>query len=308
MILAAGLGTRMLPHTRRMPKPIFPLLNKTLLDSALDLVRPLSPQVVVVNAHHLAKMVAGHLEDHDCGMRVEVSIEEKIMGTAGGIKAAQKWLEGDDIAVVNSDVITEVDWEGMRAFHTQRGALATLMLRQAPEAASYGALHVDDQGKITKFLDSVGPSHDPTAIPMMFTGVSILSPAMLERIPAGRPVDISTEIYRPMTEKGEALYGFVSTGRWTDAGTTANYHKAVMDELDKTPALTLTGGKDLKYVWIRPPVYIERGAHIRAGCILGPRVAIHSGSTLGACVYMRNCVVLPGRGVRSGACLEGEVI
>ncbi|MDH5510633.1 MAG: NDP-sugar synthase, partial [Nitrospinota bacterium] len=286
MILAAGLGTRMLPHSRMLPKPMMPLLGRTLLEVAINTAKGLNPDLVVVNAHHLADKLVDYIHSHDFGIRVEVSREKDILGTAGGIKAAQKWLAGEDFAVINSDVIAEVDWDGMMRMHRRRGALATLMLRASPHAQEYGAICVDKDGKITRFLDSFGPGHSPDQAPMMFTGVSIISCAMLDRIPDGRAVDISGEIYRPMTSAGEALYGFPSGGDWVDVGTTAHYHKVVMGMLEENPEMVETGGKDYKYVKINPPVYIDPEAHIREGCILGPHVAIHAGATLGAGVYL----------------------
>lgn len=287
---------------------MMPLLDRTLLQVAIDTVLPLDPEVVVVNAHHLADKLERYIRGRDFGAPVVVSRERNILGSAGGIKAAQKWLGGGDFAVVNSDVIAQVDWEGMQKIHRENNSLATLMLREAPLGSDYGSLCVDGEGRITRFLDSVNSGYEQSQKPMMFTGISILSGEMLERIPAGRAVDISRELYRPMTERREALYGHISTGSWTDAGTTALYHKVVMDMLDQNPELVETGGKEYAHVKIIPPVYIDPQAHIRAGCILGPRVAIHARATLGACVYMKNCVVLPGRGVRSGGALEGEVL
>ena len=308
MVLAAGLGTRMLPHTRRLPKPLMPVLGKTLLDIAIETIKGINPGLVVVNSHHLAEKLQRHIRERDFGVPVEISHEPQILGTAGGIKAAEKWLAGDHFAVINSDVLTEPDWEPMLAFHKQRGALATLMLREDPNAAGYGALYMDETGKITRFLTSANSGYNEEQKPMMFTGVSILSPEIFDLIPPGRAVDISTEIYRPLTEKSGALYGYGYKGDWVDAGSVALYHRVVMDRLKREPEMVFTGGKEWRYLKLRPPVYIHPGAHIRAGCIIGPNVAIHAGSVLGTCVYLKNCVVLPHRHVRSGGALEGEVI
>ncbi|MDH5639283.1 MAG: NDP-sugar synthase, partial [Nitrospinota bacterium] len=294
--------------TRMLPKPMMPLLGRTLLEVAIDTAKRLDPDLVVVNAHHLAQKLENYIHNHDFGVRVEVSREKDILGTAGGIKAAQKWLAGDDFAVINSDIIADVDWEGMLRAHRERGALATLMLRTSPHAEEYGALYMDKAGQITRFLDSVGPGHLANQEPLMFTGISILSGAMLERIPDGRGVDISGEIYRPMTAKGEALFGFVSGGDWVDVGTTAHYHKMVMEMLEANPRMVETEGKEYTDVTFHPPVYIDPKARISAGCILGPHVAIHAEATLGAGVHLKNCVVLPGQSVRSGAALEDMVV
>ncbi len=308
MILAAGLGVRLLPHTKRIPKPLFPILDKTLLQLAIETALGAGPDIIVVNTHHLAGKIAEFLNGRDFGGEIKISHEPELLGTAGGIKAAEKWLKGGDFAVVNSDIIVEVDFEAMLGAHRAAGAVATLMLRDNPDTERYGSVCVNDDGKVTRFLTAKNSDYEESQKLLMFTGVSILSPGIFERIPAGRPVEISSEIYSPMVKAGEPLYGFASKAAWTEAGTVENYHKAVMSRFDTHSGKIGIPEKKLEYVRIRPPVHIDPKVFIRAGSTIGPKVAIHSGSVIGASVLLKNCVVTPGSSVRNGAVLEGEVI
>jgi len=183
------------------------------------------------------------------------------------------------------------------------------MLRGNPDPAIYGPLCVNQKGKVVRFVNTKNRDLSGSEPLLMFTGVSMMSPDIFERIPAGRSVEISSEIYSPMVKAGEPLYGYVTEGEWTDAGSMENYHRAVMARFKETCATSIgMTKKSLQYVTIRPPVHIDPGVHIRAGSTIGPNVAIHRGSVIGSSVLLKNCVVTPRSNVRSGAFLDGEVI
>lgn len=308
MILAAGLGTRLLPLTKRIPKPLLPVIDKTLLEIAIETACKADPNLIVINASYLSGKIIEFLRGRDFGVEIRVSIEPDIRGTAGGIKAAQRWLNKDDFGVINSDIITTVDWDALKKTHKSSNATATLMLRDNPDPAIYGPVCLNDEGRVIRLVDTKNLDLRGTEPLLMFTGVSILSPAIFEHIPAGRVVDISSEIYSPMVSAGEPLFGHLSQTEWTDAGTVENYHKAVMARL-KTWATSIgMTERSLEYITIRPPVHIDTGVRIRAGSIIGPNVAIHEGSVIGSSVLLKNCVVTPRSNIRSGAFLENEVI
>jgi NDP-sugar pyrophosphorylase family protein len=93
LILAAGLGTRLLPLTRATPKPMFPVMNKPLLEHCIELLRAHNIRDIAINLHHLPDKISNYLGDGQAfGVRLTYSREETILGTAGGIKALQHFL------------------------------------------------------------------------------------------------------------------------------------------------------------------------------------------------------------------------
>ena len=102
MILSAGLGTRLLPFTKNLPKPLFPVLGKTLLELAIDTAKKANPNVIVINTHHLAGMIADFISGRDFGVEIIISHEDQLLGTGGCLKHAEKYLQGDLFAVINS--------------------------------------------------------------------------------------------------------------------------------------------------------------------------------------------------------------
>lgn len=264
-----------------------------MLGIAIRTVLKTRPSRIVVNAHHLQEKITEYINSHDFGVEIIVIREEgRILGTAGGIKNAEPYLRGSDFAVLNSDVIMDPPWEMMKAVHRSRRALATLALRANPDPARYGVLCVDGEEMVTRYLDARAPGHDEDAEPFMFTGASIVSPAIFDLIPPGRPVDISGEVYKPLVSKGGALFGVNSFSSWLDLGTTADYHKTVMEAF-RDMTSSVVESRIPTSVRLEHPVYIERGAVIGDGAVIGPNVAIHKGAVVGAGARLANCVVLP---------------
>ena len=132
MILAAGLGTRLRPLTDERPKALVEISGRTLLDITLERLRGSGVSEVIVNVHHFADMVVEHLEaNENFGMRIEVSREESLLDTGGGLrKAAWFFLEGDPpdepFVLHNVDVISTIDLERMIGHHRSRESLASL--------------------------------------------------------------------------------------------------------------------------------------------------------------------------------------
>lgn len=136
MILAAGLGTRLRPLTDDRPKALVEVAGRTLLEIALSRLRAFGVREVIVNTHHYADMICSYLEANDnFGMRVEVSREDVLLDTGGGLKKAAWFFLKDDASqgapfiLHNVDVLSNIDLASMMRFHTDHNALATLAVQ-----------------------------------------------------------------------------------------------------------------------------------------------------------------------------------
>ena len=136
MILAAGLGTRLLPLTDTRPKALVELSGRTLLEITLSRLRTFGVTEVIVNVHHFADLVIDYLKSHNnFGMRIEVSREEVLLDTGGGLKKAA-WFFLEDSSRLdepfflhNVDVISNIDLRCMQQFHKENHALTTLAVQ-----------------------------------------------------------------------------------------------------------------------------------------------------------------------------------
>ncbi len=143
MILAAGLGTRLRPLTDHRPKALVEISGRTLLEITLSCLRSFGVTEVIINVHHFADMIVDYLKaKKNFGMRIEVSREEVLLDTGGGLKKAAWFFLEDSSGVKSSlldepfllhnvDVISTIDLRRMLQFHTENQALATLADRFA---------------------------------------------------------------------------------------------------------------------------------------------------------------------------------
>ncbi len=241
MILAAGLGERLRPETLKKPKPLFAIGSTNMLRNAIGYLAKNGIREIAVNAHHLAQMIKDEIdsiEKDDVVFHVAFHfIEEKeIMGTAGGIKGAERFIAGSEFVVLNSDVLLDLDLKEAVEFHRSKNALATLVVRDNPEPEKFGTLEVDSDGRLVRFLAHFSPDFPrkkSERLIKMFTGLQIFSPDIFTHIPSGRPVDISTEVYPKLVESGAPVFTFEYGGYWADIGSHEAYKAAQRDVEEK---------------------------------------------------------------------------
>jgi NDP-sugar pyrophosphorylase family protein len=214
MILAAGFGTRLRPLTDTVPKALVPVAGRPLIEYSLLLLKAHGIEEVVINLHHLGEKVRALLGDGSFyGLRITYSPEDPILESGGGIKNAQPFLDGETFAVLNCDTITDLDLYALLAAHRKIKATATLVLRPDPEAARYGILETNAEGRIRRFLGQP-PEVNESLSQYMFTGLQVLEPRVFTFMPEVKPFSTTRVTYPAMLQAGEPLYGFVHTGTW----------------------------------------------------------------------------------------------
>ncbi len=231
MILAAGLGTRLRPLTETIPKPLLPVGGTPLIVWNLLLLRAGGIRDVIINLHYLGSMIEEALGDGArWDMHIAYSNEPALLGTGGGLKAAEDFFEGESFLVINGDTLIGLDLPALLQFHRSRNGVATLVLRDDPQAERWGAVESDSQEAILRIngqgRDRVG---SPTvAHTRMFAGVHILHPSIFDDALNGKPFSI-IDSYTNALAAGSPLLGFVHAGYWSDVGTLARYSQAQVD-------------------------------------------------------------------------------
>ncbi|MDH5542528.1 MAG: nucleotidyltransferase family protein [Nitrospinota bacterium] len=233
MILAAGRGNRLRPETDTLPKPLFKIGNTNMIRNALGYLLASGITDIAVNLHHLGKLIEKELS-WNVRDRINLHLvhEEIMMGTAGGIKGAEDFLSGSTFAVINSDILTDINLEEAIAIHRSNNALATLVVRDNPQPSSISTLSAHTDGRLARFIDTKAPCYnlenlDPVL--KMFTGVAVYSPEIFKHIPGGRPCDISTEVFPKLIEADLPVYTYNHKGYWADIGTHQSFTAARMD-------------------------------------------------------------------------------
>ncbi len=278
MILAAGRGTRLLPHTAVWPKPLMPVAGRPALFHAIDRVRPLAPEPLVVNCHHLAPLVRAALAGQP---GVVVQVEERLLGTGGALARARRWFSPDRCLVVaNSDVIHDIDLCALLARHHASGAPVSLVLHDRPP---FNKVRVDAEGRVVSF-SATGPGC------LAFTGIHFLDSRLLCRLPDTAPLDV-IDWYRSLIASGIPVQGLVVRGhQWCDIGT-----------VDALLALHDRLAVDRPVLWRDPggvvadDVAVEEWAVVSAGCRVGPGAVL------------RRAILLPGVRVVAGVVVRDRL-
>jgi len=243
MILAAGLGTRLGPLTKDRPKALVEVEGRTLLEITLSRLREVGVRQVIVNVHHFADMVVEYLKaNNNFGMHIEVSREDVLLDTGGGLKKAAWFFledlhrEDEPFILHNVDVISTIDLERMVRFHKERRALATLAV-QGRETSRYllfdeqlrlcGRLSGSDQQ--TEFVHS---SQQLGVQALAFSGIHVISPRIFPMISEDGVFSIITSYLR-LAQQGERIIGFrADEYYWRDLGRPENVAQAEKDFKD----------------------------------------------------------------------------
>jgi NDP-sugar pyrophosphorylase family protein len=237
MILAAGLGTRLRPLTDQRPKALVEINGRTLLEITLGRLRSFGVGEVIINVHHFADMVAEYLRANDnFGMEIEISREEVLLDTGGGLKKAAHFFlqssnRGDEPFILhNVDVLSTIDLGRVVQFHNEHRSLATLAV-QHRDTSRY--LLFDGQlqlcGRRTK---NEQPDIVRTADPLQalaFSGIHIVSPRMLAMLTEDGAFSIIAAYLR-LAGLGEKISGFPADEYyWLDLGKPENVEQAADD-------------------------------------------------------------------------------
>ena len=291
LILAGGEGTRLRPLTSAVPKPVVPLANRPFITFMLDWLEHHGFDDIVMSCGFLADGVRRVLGPGDRdGLTIRYIDELEPLGTAGAVKLAEPMLD-ERFAVLNGDILTDLDLSSVARFHEERGARATLTLVPVDDPSSYGVILTDDEGRVSAFIEKPqgeAPSN------LINAGAYVLEREVLRDIPEGRAVSFEREVFPALVGKG--LFGVRRGGYWLDIGTPERYLQATRDILTGAVETAVRPGvgpgtqADDAQETLHEPLLTGASCRIAAGAEVGPY------ATLGD-----RCVVEGGAVVRGSA-------
>lgn len=316
VILAGGEGTRLRPISMGMPKTMVPLLERPVMEHLIRLLRRNNITDICVALCHQGQAVMDYFAD---GQSLDVHLtyctEQVPLGTAGSVKNCAEVLGGEDFLVIGGDSVCDLDLTKAVDFHREKNALATMVICSHPRPLEYGMVLTDSQGRVEQFLEK--PSWGQVFTNMVNTGIYILSPKVLDRIPAGERRDFAGDIFPAMLESGQALYACPVEGYWRDMGDCESYLECVTDALSGKVKLELGLEARTPGVWsadpvpegvtIIPPCWIGPEVYVGSGSLIGPHVVLERGSTVGRRSLVQRCVLMDAQ-VGDRATLYGAVL
>ncbi|MEN9245469.1 MAG: NDP-sugar synthase [Thermostichales cyanobacterium BF4_bins_65] len=334
MILAAGKGTRVRPITYLIPKPMIPILQKPVMEFLIELLRQHGFDQIMINTSHLADQIENYFRDgQQWGVHLGFSFEgyfhngqpvAQALGSAGGMRKIQDFSGFFDstFAVLCGDALIDLNLTEVVRFHKQKGALATIVLREVPkeEVSSYGVVVVDEEGRIKQFQEK--PKQEEALSTTINTGIYVFEPEVFDYIPSGVEYDIGGDLFPKLAAAGVPFYGVNMDFQWVDIGKTSDYWQAIMKVLRgevngvKVPGIEIAPGvwsginvrMNLSRVNIVPPVYIGASSWIGDGVtILGP-TAIGAGCILNQGAVIDQSVIFNYTHVARGVTLRRRMV
>jgi NDP-sugar pyrophosphorylase family protein len=223
VVMAGGFGTRLLPLTSDVPKPMLPVGDRPLLQRTIEKLRDAGIRRVNVTTHYLSEKISSHFGDgRSYGVEIAYVTEERPLGTAGGLALLAE-QEGP-LLVVNGDILCTMDFRDFVAYHQKNGADITVCVRKHDVKIPYGVVECDGP-RLVKVKEK------PSVSFLVNAGIYLLEPSVRRFIPPGERFDM-TDLISRLLEHGRPVATYPIVGYWLDVGHHDDYRKAQMDVVE----------------------------------------------------------------------------
>ena len=294
ILLVGGMGTRLMPLTRDMPKPMLPIAGLPVTEHQLLAAKRAGVRTIVLATSYLSEVFTPYFGDGSkWGLDVRYAVEETPLGTGGAIKNAAAALnltaESDEpIVIFNGDVLSSHDLGKQIREHVANRADVTLHLTHVDDARAYGCVPVDENGRVTAFLEKMENPITNT----INAGSYVFHPSVIETIAANTVVSVERDVFPALVTAGKKIYGYVEDAYWLDIG---------------TPRALLAGSRHLvggefkvgATSKIAATAQLQDGTSVGERCTIDENVLISgsiicAGSEVGAGSEIRNSFIAPG--------------
>ncbi len=309
VILVGGEATRLRPLTCNTPKIMVPVLNRPFFEHLIGYLKEQNIIDIVLAVGKSLEQIQDYFGDGSkLGVRIVYSIEDFPMGTAGAVKNAERFLD-DSFIVFNGDVFTDIDLRMMMQLHHENKAIASLALTTVDDPTIYGLVETDSQGRVKRFIEK--PSWDKVTTNMINAGIYVLEPDILSYITPSTFSMFERDVFPPLLDEGQAIYGYTFQDYWIDIGTPDKYLKLHHDLLQR-----YIGNKGIKFegesfvhssAQIEGPAvigescFIDRNSIMKGPAVLGARCRVEEGAVIEGAILWQDCKI--GRGARLRHCL-----
>lgn len=220
LLLAAGHGTRMKPLTDSLPKCLLPVRGVPMLEIWLELCRRYGILEVLINVHAHAAMVRAFLRKLSSSVKVHVSEEKLLLGSAGTLRSNRQWFEeSGPFWIFYSDVLTTADLGAILDLHRARSTVATLGVYEVADPTRCGIVTLNDQDVVIDFVEKPQRPSGRLA----FSGIMVVEPAVFDFVPEKTPADIGFDVLPQLVGKMAAYH---VRDYLLDVGTLENYQAA----------------------------------------------------------------------------------
>jgi len=306
ILLVGGMGTRLMPLTRDTPKPMLPLAGLPVTEHQILAAKRAGITTIVLATSYLSEIFTPYFGDGSrWGIKIAYAVEETPLGTGGAIKngaAALNLPAGSDepIVIFNGDVISSHNLAKQIQEHIAHRADVTLHLTHVKDARAYGCVPVDEDGRVSAFLEKM----DNPITNTINAGSYVFHPSVIDTIAANTVVSVERDVFPALVAAGKKIYGYIEDSFWLDIG---------------TPAALLAGSQhlvaaDFKVAatsQIAPSAKLSEGTSVGEQCTIEDNVVITgsiicAGVHIGAGSEVVNSFVAPGTRIGANTKIIGN--
>ena len=221
VVLAGGKGSRLLPHTAEIPKPLVPVGDRPIVEYMLARLKKAGAKRVVMAVNHMAGLIEKGLGDGSkFGLDLEYSHEERSLSTVAPLKLIADLP--DHFVVCNADVLTDLDIAALFRTHAESGAMLTVAVYRRTENIDYGVLEMAPDLTVTSF------SEKPDYSFVVSMGVYVFSKAALAYVPDDGPFGFDQLMFALLGAR-QKMQAYPYDGYWLDIGRPDDYEVANQD-------------------------------------------------------------------------------
>lgn len=303
MVMSAGVGSRLDPLTRFIPKPLVPIANKPVMDILFEKLVSLGIKDVICNTYYLADKIIERYKNNNLGINFNYIKEETLSGTAGGVKKCQPFFdEGECFLVLSADGLSNADLKKGIEIHKNSGALATIGIKKIAleEIPKFGVVVTDEDGFITQFQEK--PSVEEAKSNCINTGIYIFDYKIFDYIPENTFYDFAKNVF-PILLKEHAINTFRVDEYWSDIGTIEQYKQSTDDlfsgkcNFTHSSVVELASGK-----------YISDNALIPASVKFLGNSVIGKNSIIGENVTIENSIIWDNVKIADNSYISNSII
>lgn len=222
VVLAGGVGSRLRPWTRSIPKPLLPMLDLTLLERVVEAIPTEMIDEIIVAGGYKVDMIESYFQSKDVDFDVRIVPEDEPLGTGGALGNCRDVVSGT-FACFNGDIVSSLKIEPMLELHRTNGGVGTLALWEVEDPTRFGIVGVDDEHKIQRFMEK--PKPEQVFSNLINAGSYIFEDDVFDWMPRGRH-SIERDVF-PKLAEANFLNGQQFEGYFIDAGTPTAWMEGV---------------------------------------------------------------------------------
>lgn len=304
IIMAGGFGTRIQPLTHAVPKPMLPVVNRPMIEIIVARLKAAGIDEIIILLYFMPEVIQGYFKDgSDFGVKITYVLPDDDYGTAGALKCAEPYVEGDDVLVISGDLVCDFDLGKIIRFHRLKHSRLTITLTSVENPLQFGVVIADEEGRIKRFLEK--PSWGEVFSDQINTGIYVLGNEIFGEIPEDTNYDFSKDLFPALMSKGEVLWGCQMEGYWRDVGNPDSYRRVHKEIFEGKTKFDYTG----EVIEAKNGcLYHAKGVKIPGDLKIKGIVAVGEGATIGKGCELQNCVIGEGCVIGDRCRIDSSVI